>query len=170
MVDVYEKAGDGKGAEKMMETTLKKYKYSKKVWSAYQMFLLRRGDVVGAKALLARSMQSLSRHKHVWVIEKYALAEFDSGSADRARVVFEELLSNYPKRTDLWHVYVDKETKLGNYTQARHIYERMITMKISMRNIKSFFKKYLSFEVNHGTVQQQEAVKQKARDFVSRIV
>jgi rRNA biogenesis protein RRP5 len=110
------------------------------------------------------------RHKHVEVLEKYALAEFDLGSSDRARVVFEDLLSNYPKRMDLWHVYVDKETKLGNVLQARQIYDRMVSSKMSMKNMKTIFKKYLAFELAHGSIDQQEAVKSKAREYVSSIM
>ena len=34
---------------------------------------------MGAKALLARSIQSLSKHKHVDVISKYASMEFEIG-------------------------------------------------------------------------------------------
>lgn len=167
---MYEKVGDLKAANAMFEKTLKKYKYSKKVWSAYQLFKLRSGDEKSAKDLLSRSMQSLSRHKHVYVIEKFALGEFEFGSPDRARVVFEELVSSYPKRTDLWHVYVDKEIKMGNYDQARQLFERMITTKTSTHNMKTIFKKYLAFETNHGTPQTQDSVRQKARDYVTKMM
>ena len=54
MAEIYEKAGNMDAATLMYERTLKKYKYSKKVWSAYQLFRLRQGDGAGAKALLAR--------------------------------------------------------------------------------------------------------------------
>ena len=120
MANTYEQSGDTAGAEAVYCKALKRpqYKKSKKVWMAYHQFKLRSGDDSGAKAQLARSMQSLSRHKHVEVISKYAMAEFEYGSPDRARVVFEELLTNYPKRADLWHLYVDKEVKLGNVLQA----------------------------------------------------
>ena len=76
---------------------------------AYQDFKLRNGAADEAKKLLQRSLQSLSKHKHVQVILHYCQSEFEFGSADRARVLYEDLLSNYPKRTDLWHVYVDRE-------------------------------------------------------------
>ena len=115
-------------------------------------------------------MQSLSRHKHVEVLSKYALAEFDVGSADRARVVFEELVSSFPKRTDLWHIYVDKEIKLNNFAQARQLLDRMISSKLNVKNIKAIFKKYLDFEKRHGTVENQESVKQKARDYAASIM
>ena len=70
LAEAYEAAKDRKGAAAIFDKALKKYKTSKKVWMAYQHFTLRTGDSEGAKALLSRSMQSLSRHKHVEVIIK----------------------------------------------------------------------------------------------------
>lgn len=171
MATTYEQSGDIAGAEAVFNKALKRpqYKKSKKVWMAYHQFKLRSGDADAAKAQLARSMQSLSRHKHVEVISKYAMSEFDFGSADRARVVFEDLLTTYPKRSDLWHLYVDKEVKLGNVIQARQLFERMIASKTKAQNMKTVFKKYLAFEISHGTEDTQELVKQKAREYVSSI-
>eukprot|EP01036_Dinobryon_divergens_P026442 gene26442-35097_t len=163
MAETYETSGNNAGAEAVYSKALKKpqYKKSKKVWAAYHQFKIRSGDVPGAKEQLSRSMQSLSRHKHIYVISKYALAEFEFGSADRARVLFEELLNNYPKRSDLWHLYVDKEVKMGNISQARRLFERMAASKSSDKNMKLVFKKYLKFEVTHGTpiLQDQRVVR-----------
>jgi len=172
--NIYEQAGDLVGAQSVFAKALKRpqYKKSKKVWAAYHQFLIRKGDVEGAKAELARSMQSLSRHKHVDVISKYAMAEFDceQGSADRGRHVFEELLSNFPKRNDLWNLYVDKEIKGGYIPQARRLFERMISSnKLSTRTMKAIFKKFLDFEIHHGTAASAEAVKEKARDYIRSI-
>ncbi len=171
MASIYEQNRDYLGATAVYERALKKphLKKSKKVWIAYQAFKLRINEVKAAKELLARSLQSLSRHKHIEVISKYALQEFDVGSPDRGRVLFEELLSNYPKRTDLWHLYVDREIKGKNLQQARQLFDRMIASKSSTRNMKATFKKYLSFELQYGDEQTQEAVKQKAREYVQNI-
>ena len=128
-----------------------------------------KGDAIGAKEQLSRSMQSLSRHKHIEVISKYAMAEFEYGSPDRGRVVFEELLSNYPKRSDLWNLYVDKEIKQGFSSQARQLFERMTGSKQNVRTMKSIFKKFLEFEILHGSEASQEAVKEKAREYVNSI-
>jgi len=84
--------------------------------------------------------------------------------------LLDELLTSYPKRTDLWHVYVDREIKLGQHSYARQLFERMIVSKASIRNMKAIFKKYLEFEQLHGTKDSQELVKQKAREFVQNIV
>jgi rRNA biogenesis protein RRP5 len=70
LAEAYESAKDLGGATAMLEKALKKYKTSKKVWMAFQHFKLRSGDSEGAKALLGRSMQSLSRHKHIEVLIK----------------------------------------------------------------------------------------------------
>lgn len=171
MADTFEKEGDLTGANQIFSTALKKahFRKSKKVWISFLQLKLRNGDVKGAKETLSRALQSLSRHKHIEVISKYAITEFDVGSADRARVLFEELLSTYPKRTDLWHLYVDKEIKLKNTDQARQLFERMCASKASTRNMKAIFKKYLSFEANYGDEEREEYVKQKARDYVKSL-
>ena len=128
------------------------------------------GEDKKAKALLSRSLQSLSRHKHIEVISKYAIAEFEFGSCDRARVLFEELLSAHPKRTDLWHIYVDREIKLGKYQEARSLFDRLVASKLSARNMKAVFKKYLAFESKHGTLEDQERVKLAAQQYVERMM
>ena len=134
----------------------------------YQLLRIKQNDDKKSKELLSRSLQALSRHKHVEVISKYALAEFELGSVDRARVLFEELLSSYPKRSDLWHIYVDKEVKLGNIVEARRLYERMEAAKFSAHNMKTVFKKHLAFENQYGTPEDQQRVKEAARAYVSQ--
>jgi rRNA biogenesis protein RRP5 len=102
--------------------------------------------------------------------DKYACAEFDSqagGSQDRGRVVFEELLASYPKRTDLWHVYVDRETKAGNADRARQLFERMLGLRLNIKNVKAVFKKYLDFEKRFGDERSQAEVRDKARAYAN---
>ncbi len=115
-----EQAKDFAGAESLFEKALKRpqFRKSKKVWMAYHALKLHQQDVAGAKAQLSRALQALAPHKHVEVIRHFAMMEFDTGAVDRGRVLMEELLSSYPKRNDLWTVYVDKEVKLGNVVLA----------------------------------------------------
>lgn len=60
---------------------------------AYQNFEQRGGRDKEARALLSRSMMSLSKHKHIEVIMKYASHEFELGNFARGRDVFEDLLT-----------------------------------------------------------------------------
>ena len=131
---------------------------------------MRQGDTAAAKQLLSRSLQSLSRHKHIEVILQYAGTEYDKGSQDRGRVVFEELLGSYPKRTDLWHVYIDKEIKAGHVDQARQLLDRMLGLRLNVKNIKTVFKKYLDLEKRHGDERSQAEVREKAKAYASSMM
>ena len=42
------------------------------------------------------------------LLSAVALAEFRSGDAERGRALFEGILRNYPRRLDLWSVYLDQ--------------------------------------------------------------
>lgn len=39
--------------------------------------------------------------------------------AERGRSIFEGVLRNYPKRLDLWSVYLDQEVALGDQQRIR---------------------------------------------------
>jgi rRNA biogenesis protein RRP5 len=136
---------------------------------ALQRLQLRANKRVEAQGTLTRSLQSLSKHKHVETISRFALSEFDFGSHDKARQLFEELVETYPKRTDIWHLYVDREVKLGNLQQARQLFERMINSKATTRNMKTVFKKYLALEVRFGDEESQQSVKDKAAAYVNSL-
>jgi rRNA biogenesis protein RRP5 len=124
------------------------------------------------------------------VISWYAAAEYDYGSIDRARVLMEELLASYPKRLDLWNIYIDKEIKLINNHKSSHasgngskqgtyssranlefvrtLFDRLVHSKglAKPRQMQTQFKKYLEFEVKFGDAASQQAVKTKAREYV----
>ena len=60
-----------------------------------------------------------SHFSDVEVIAKFAQLEFREGEAERGKTMFENVLSSYPKRTDLWSVYIDMVTKLGELQPVR---------------------------------------------------
>ena len=43
----------------------------------------------------------------VEMINKFGQLEFKYGDQERAKTLYEKLLSSYPKRTDLWSIYID---------------------------------------------------------------
>ena len=45
---------------------------------------------------------------HEQVLSQAALTEFKTGDPERGRGVFEGILRNYPKRLDLWSIYLDQ--------------------------------------------------------------
>lgn len=45
--------------------------------------------------------------------------EFKLGDPQRGQTVMEEVLSNYPKRSDIWSVYIDMMIKQGDNDVVR---------------------------------------------------
>ena len=58
--------------------------------------------------MVNRALLSLPRKKHIKFISQAAILEFKHGEPDRGRSMFEGVLREYPKRTDLWSVYLDQ--------------------------------------------------------------
>jgi len=92
--------------------------------------------------------------------------EYSTGSADRGRTIFEGLVTSYPKRLDLWNMYVDQETKAGHIDEARRLLDRMCTLNLSAQKVKSVFKKYLRLEMQYGDEERGQDVKRKAQEYV----
>lgn len=93
--------------------------------------------------------------------------EYQAGNIEVGRTLMEGILSNYPKRNDLWAVYVDMETAHGKSTQfVRSIFERAATLNLSSKKMKSIFKKYLQFEKTHGNADTVQHVKQQALSYL----
>lgn len=53
------------------------------------------------------------------VIVKFAQLEFQLGDVERAKAIFENTLTTYPKRTDVWSVYIDMTIKYGSQKEVR---------------------------------------------------
>lgn len=175
-------------ADSMFTKMCKKFKSKKQVWIAHLQYLLRGGRHREAHALAGRAMKSLPKYKHVETMSKFAQFEFEFGSAERARTVFDGLLVKYPKRLDLVFVYADKEVKHGKIESVRVMFERIAngtspsrdggeegganetrkTGKVSDKQMKSLFKKWFRIEEQHGTEESQERVKNAARSYVER--
>jgi len=93
--------------------------------------------------------------------------EFKFGEVERGRTIFEGMLNSYPKRADLWSIYVDMEDKSGDAAAGRRLLERIVHLKWSSKKMKFFFKRYLDFETRHGgSAANIEHVKDLARNYV----
>ena len=66
------------------------------------------GGSPAAQKVLDRALAALPARKHVKAVTQAALAEFRGGSVERARSIMEGVLRNYPRRLDLWSVYLDQ--------------------------------------------------------------
>ena len=147
----------------------KKYGQSCKVWHHAILFHQHRDAMDAARELLKRSLQSLPRRKHVKMILKFAQLEFKAGDSERGRTLFEGLVGNFPKRADLWSVYLDMEIQQGDAAVIRRLFERVTSLRLSSKKMKFFFKRYLEYEKTSGTEDTIDHVKQKARSYVEQL-
>lgn len=147
----------------------KKFKSKKKVWLAHLEYLLQNGRHQESHSLMKRALLSLKPYKHAETMSKFAQLEFEFGSAERARTVFQGIVDKFPKRLDLFFIYVDKEIKHGTVSHARNLLENKVAEgKLSDKQMKSLFKKWFRMEETHGSAEEQDHVKQTAREYVER--
>ncbi|KAH9811355.1 hypothetical protein DFH28DRAFT_1085148 [Melampsora americana] len=129
MAEIYTESGKIEKANELYAKLVKKFSESSKAWSLYARFCLTNNRQAQTLELLARSLKSLPKHKHVKTITKFAQYEFKHGEIERGRTLFEGLLASYPKRTDLWNVYIDLER--SRLDRVRALFGRMLALKLN---------------------------------------
>ncbi|MBA0857666.1 hypothetical protein Goshw_015409 [Gossypium schwendimanii] len=165
LLGTYERTEQHKLAEELLDKMSKKFKHSCKVWLRRVLVLLTQQQD-GVQPVVNRALLCLPRHKHVKFISQAAILEFKSGVPDRGRSMFEGVLREYPKRTDLWSTYLDQEIRLGDEDVIRALFERAISLSLPPKKMKFLFKKYLDYEKSRGDEERIESVKRKAMDYV----
>ncbi|KAG2221563.1 hypothetical protein INT45_002577 [Circinella minor] len=167
LANIYERSNKIDKAEALWQDITKQFSQNPKVWTQFGLFYLKQDNVEGARNLLQRSLKMLPKFSHIETISKFAQLEFKYGEPERGRTIFEGLLSNHPKRIDLWSVFLDMEIKAGDQETIRRLFERVTAMKISSKKMKFFFKKWLQYENEHGTEDDADRVKEKALEYVN---
>ena len=160
-------------ADELFQAALKKHSQSPDLYINYATFLMTELDSADrARALLPRAMQALPPHTHLSLTSKLAQLEFTTphGSQERGRTIFETMLSQWPKRLDLWNVLLDLEIKQGDKEIIRRSFERVTGSgtNLKARKAKFFFKKWLDWEMKSGVTKSQERVKALAAEYVRK--
>lgn len=70
-------------------------------------------EVSEPKTVLQRALQAAPQHKHVEIISKFGILEFKNKTQESGRTMFEGIVTNFPKRMDIWSIYMDMEVKYG---------------------------------------------------------
>ncbi|NXA05429.1 RRP5 protein, partial [Sapayoa aenigma] len=166
LCDIYASSEKYKQAEELYHTMLKRFRQDKSVWLKYASFLLKQGQTEATHRLLERALKALPTKEHVDVISKFAQLEFRFEDTEHAKALFESTLSSYPKRTDIWSIYMDIMIKHGSQKEVRDIFERVIHLSLAPKKMKFFFKRYLDYEKKFGTTESVLAVKRAALEYV----
>lgn len=164
--NIYSLSDKPEKALKLLKVMVKKFCKEPEVWILLGTLYFKQKDLKEARFTLQRSIQNLDKKHHVAITSKFGQLEFKLGEVERAKTIFETILGNYPRRTDLWSVYVDMLVKANELEGARTILERMILLNLQPKKMKLFFKKYLEFEQAHGDQQKVDRIRKKALDYV----
>lgn len=122
----------------------------------------------------------------VEMINKFGQLEFKYGDKERAKTLYEKLLASYPKRTDLWSIYIDMlikydsdpvvaarydskraHTRIACTAPSRSIFDRVLALNIPPKKMKFLIKKYLQFEKQHGTAADLNRAKERITQYVN---
>jgi len=161
-------------ANDMFAKMCKKFNDKKTVWIAYLKYLLKSSRHEQSHAVLKQSLTNLPDYKHVQTMTAFAQLEYEHGSNERARTIFDTLIDKTPNKTAMLMVYIDKEVKYGELKAARAIFESVIhrvearELKYSDKQMKGLFRKWYKIEEQHGDQQSREKVKSAAQDYVQR--
>lgn len=113
-VRVLTSCGELDEAEHLHELMLKLDQKSPEVWASNIQFLMKyRKDIAGARAMFDKASKCLVKSDQVLLKSRFAQFEFQFGDVERGKTMFENLLSDNPKRTDLWRVYESMIRKYG---------------------------------------------------------
>ncbi|EEQ36536.1 hypothetical protein CLUG_00659 [Clavispora lusitaniae ATCC 42720] len=166
LIGIYQLSEKFDKADELYRVMTKKFAKNVNVWVSFGSSLMDRKLFDDAHELLARALQSLPKSSHIDVVRKFAQLEFAKGDPEQGRSLFEGLVTDAPKRIDLWNVYIDQEIKQGDREKIVSLFERVVTKKLSRKQAKFFFSKWLGYEEEHGSEQSASRVKALAVEYV----
>jgi len=176
LASIYIDSGKHDKADAVFEKVVgnKAFRASQDVWVNYANFLVdSRKTPDRARALLDRALQSITLpNEQRALTSRFAALEFHSkyGNAERGRTMFEALLSEWPKWSSGWDMFVDLErARLSHATsgdaksdareKVRALHERIAAQKMKKRRARFVFKRWLEFEQAEGSAKSVERVK-----------
>ncbi|CAG9854962.1 unnamed protein product [Phyllotreta striolata] len=156
--------------EEKIKKARNKYKQVPEMWLEIAKTYYELGQFKDARNIKDAALKSIDNKKsQLEIIVKFAIMEFKLGDPDHGAAIFETILSSDPKKVTVWTTYVDQLVKKNNIEQARQVLERSVCHRLPLKSMKTLFMKYRMFEEQHGTEQSVELVKEKAKEYVSKV-
>ena len=156
VIQIYMNSKKYEEANDLYKILTKDYFSELDIWKKYIEFLFEVNnieknetslDIMDTKEGLNKSMQVLPKKNHLDIMCWYGQLLYKYNKNEEARNMFDNILKNFPKRKDIWFVYIDKENKFGkNADKVRQIFDRMFEIKFKVNDLKSIMKKFLEFE------------------------
>eukprot|EP00884_Botryococcus_braunii_P015434 jgi/Botrbrau1/2574/Bobra.145_1s0002.1 len=153
-------------AGETLRTMCKRFSGVREVWLLHLTFLIRQGKDEARKLVYERALNALPPKEAVQLTRDVAVVEYHEGSAERGRTLFESVISNYPKRLDLWSVYFDQEIRQGDAARVRSLFERGRQMQIPYKKLKFFYLRLVEFEAQYGDPAHLQHAKRLLEDYL----
>ncbi|EPS42394.1 hypothetical protein H072_3572 [Dactylellina haptotyla CBS 200.50] len=174
LVSVYIQTGKHEQADETFQSMIKKFSQDEKVWINYMTYMMEHNRGDEARVMLSRALQAIQDVKaHPSLTMKFAQLEYKSGEVEKGRTLFEKLLAAYPKRLDIWNVYIDLEAKQGDADVIRRLFPRVLKVgKVNAKKANGLFNKWMELEEKFapGDKKRREYVMAQAVEFKKKLV
>ncbi|VVC37292.1 Tetratricopeptide repeat-containing domain,Suppressor of forked,Tetratricopeptide-like helical [Cinara cedri] len=170
ILDIFAESNKLKELEELVTKVNKKFRDSMDAYLHCATVYFKLNKCGKARFILQKALSSLPAKSHVTMISRFALIENNDGSAEEAQTLFEQVLTSYPSRIDVWSIYVDMLIKSNRIDLARHALERATIQKLAPKKMKSLFNKWMMLEEKHGTADSVDNVKESMNNYVALVL
>jgi ribosomal protein S1 len=133
-------------AVSITQTLIRRNKQSLALWQLLLQLLTSADSWDKAEAELERAAALLPVKDALVLQFSFARMLFAAGRADEARDRLNRTMESRVKRMDLWSQYIDLELSHGSTDDVRALFERLIRLPLSARQMKAIFVRYVAFE------------------------
>ncbi|GBP32386.1 Protein RRP5 homolog [Eumeta japonica] len=168
LLDIYVETSKISELTALVDLMMRKYKKDPNTYVLTGNACYKLGLIDKARAVMQKAISVLDKKEHVSVIVQFALSERAHGSPERSEALFEQILGVYPQRVDVCAVYVDALFKSNDIDNIRQVMERMTSLKLPARKMKTLYKKWIEIEEKIGDTEQIERIRQKALEFIEK--
>ncbi|CAG9825023.1 unnamed protein product [Phaedon cochleariae] len=146
-----------------------KHKQEPTMWLELAKTYYSIGRFKDARNLKDAALKSIQDKKtQLEIIVRFAIMEFRFGEEEQGAAVFETILSSDPRKVNIWTTYVDQLIKKNRIENARRVLERAVSQRLPLKSMRTLFAKFRMFEEQHGSPESLEAVKERAKEFVTK--
>ncbi|XP_074600776.1 ribosomal RNA Processing 5 [Brevipalpus obovatus] len=174
LVKIYESMNKTELAEQIYKDMVKRFFQDTQVYIDFGRFYLQHNMKDACHNLFQRALKAIEKVNHIDLITKFAQLECEFGDLERAKSLFEAVIDNFPKRVDIWSVYIDMMIKYGlqnnnrpsdTISSVRLLFERAISLKVKPKKISFMFQKYIDFETKFGDERMVAEINAKALEY-----
>ena len=107
------------------------------------------------------------------VLQQLGVHEYKAGHPTHGRAMFESLVSQKAKRSDVWNVFLDQELAAlarrepsTTVADVRKLFQRASSVMLPPRAMQQLMTRFVKFEQEHGAAADVERVKETAQRYV----